>query len=109
VVRQRQRRRRLARQKYERQNVRREAQARRSRTVSIVVFSILGVVGVVAAVLFIAQIVDQGEDDKNPTPDSTSVTPLDPNQLPSDTGTTGDGQPTESAPTPTTPSETQGN
>ena len=117
MVRQRQRRRRLAREKYERQHVRRSAQARRSRTVGIIVFAVLGVVGLVAAILFVAQIIDQGEDDKEPAPDTTSVTPLDPEQLPSDTGTTGENPPTESAPTPgagegsepTTPSETQGN
>lgn len=109
MVRQRQRRNRLAREKHERQAARRSVKERRGRVVSIIVFSILGLIGVIAVVLFVAQILDQEEDNKNPSPGDTTVTPLDPEQLPSDTGTTGDTEPSDSAPTNTTPSEAQGN
>jgi hypothetical protein len=70
--------------------------------VSIIVFSVLGVIAAAAGAWLVMQIIDDANGDETPTPPATTPSlPLDPEPTPSDTGTTGASS--------TPPSDAQGN
>jgi len=96
VVRDRQRRRRLARQKYERQQVRRADRDKRNRQIAIVVGVLLALI---AAALITWFVLSGSDSDGEPADGGTVVPPtggitipktaLDPTGTPDDTGVTG--------------------
>lgn len=96
MVRDRQRRRRLAREKYERQQVRRSARDKRNRQIAIVVGVLLALIAAGLIAWFVLSASDS--DDEPTVPDSSLVptggltippTALDPTPTPDDTGVTG--------------------